>query len=65
MIILTPEQAEFVRGCAGLNNSRLEPIFYEGRYVLPAAVLNDGDYINQHEYLASLPIENATIQIDE
>lgn len=60
MIILTAEQAEIVRGI-GLNNSRLEPIFYDDRYMLPEAVLRDPDYAGQHDFLSALPVENVVI----
>lgn len=60
MIILTAEQAESVRG-AGRNNSSLQPLFFDGRYLLPTAVLLDPDYIDQREFLAALPVEDVVI----
>lgn len=60
MIILTAEQAESVRG-AGRNNSSLQPLFFDGRYLLPEAVLQDPDYIDQREFLAALPVEDVLI----
>lgn len=62
MIILTGEQADVVRG-HGANGSRLQPLEYQGRWLLPEAVLSDPDYIDQRDFLSSLPTEDVTIEI--
>jgi hypothetical protein len=53
-IILTPEQADEVRGPT-LNNSALDPVAYGDVFILPAAVLSDLNHIHRHAFLSTLP----------
>ncbi len=62
MIVLTQDQADAVRG-QGLNGAELRPFQYDGRWLLPEAVLSDPDYIGQRDFLSSLPTEDVTIEI--
>ena len=62
MIILTAGQADTVRG-QGVNGAELQPLQYNGRWLLPEAVLSDPDYIDQRDFLSSLPTEDVTIEI--
>ena len=62
MIILTAGQADTVRG-QGVNGAELRPLQYNGRWLLPEAVLSDPDYIEHREFLLSLPTEDVTIEI--
>jgi len=62
MIILTSAQADAVCG-HGANGSRLQPLEYQGRWLLPEAILVDPDYIDQRDFLSSLPTEDVTIEI--
>lgn len=64
MIVLTQEQANSVEGC-GLNGSELRPLFYNGQYLLPEAVLLDNDYIEQREFLSRLPVANIEVVVND
>lgn len=64
MIVLTQGQADAVRG-QGVNGAELRPLQYNGRWLLPEAVLSDPDYIEQREFLLSLPTEDMTIAVSD
>lgn len=64
-IIFTKEQADNIRGQHG-KYSGLDPIeLTDGRYGLPPEVLDDPDLSEVHDFLASLPIEEAEIKVQE
>jgi hypothetical protein len=64
-IILTPEQASQVIGRHG-QYSALDPFPLKGgQYGLPVDVFNDPDLIDVHDFLATLPIEDAEIEEPE
>lgn len=54
-IILTPDQADHVRGPTA-PGAALMPISIEGSlFILPVEVLADPDHAMHHDYLAALP----------
>jgi len=58
-----PQLRRWTGGDHGANGSRLQPLEYQGRWLLPEAVLSDPDYIDQRDFLSSLPTEDVTIEI--
>lgn len=63
LILLTEQQKDIVIG-KGLNGSRLNPFLYGTNYYLPSAILADNDYIEQRDFLLSLPLVELEIKDD-
>lgn len=58
-ILLTPEQAEHVRGLTSEGAALMPVMTANGMYVLPVEVLDDPAHAMHHEYLSGLPqVEN-------
>ena len=59
MILLTAGEAEAVRGPSGtVDHAALAPVaLIDGRFILPAAVLDDPAHAEHHAMLATLPTE--------
>ena len=60
-----PQHRRWAGGDHGANGSRLQPLEYQGRWLLPEAVLSDPDYIDQRDFLSSLPTEDVTIAVSD
>lgn len=61
MIILTPEQANIVRGNYG-QYSYLDPIKCVEGFALPIDVLNNIEFITVKEFLSTLPIQEVIVE---
>jgi hypothetical protein len=65
LIILTKEQADKIRGRHGMY-SELQPVeLVNGNYGLPVEVLADEDLKDVHDFLSSLPVEEAEVKEPE
>lgn len=55
MILLTPAQADQVRGPTSPMSALMPRELADGNFVLPIAVLNDPAHAIRHDFLATLP----------